>query len=107
MNASRSPRELISEISISDTNAKSRLVRPAAAGPLERRADQISITRLKPTRDLASKQLAGYIAQLFQVRREHFLLTSKVQIQCEQDFIPRFETPTELLIIGLQGRGGI
>src|SRR5206468_10402101 len=77
------------------------------APPPERRAGQISIARRQPVRNFAAELLAGYIAQLFQVRREHFLLASKVQIQCEEELVPRFGASTELLIIGSQGRGRI
>src|SRR5947207_2925932 len=75
--------------------------------PLKHLAGRISITLLQPTRNLALKQFAGCTTQLFEPRREHFLLASEIQIECEKQFVPRPLTPAPASVLRAQSGGGI
>src|SRR5215510_14235585 len=77
------------------------------APPLEHRAGQISIIRSYPVWNFALKRFADEITQRFQAWCQHLLLAGKVQIQCEQQLLPRCVTPAQLREVRLQFRRGI
>src|SRR5262245_703443 len=82
-------------------------IRHQKAPPLEHRPGQISIIRSYPVWNFALKRFADENTQRFQAWGQHFLLAGKVQIQCEQELLPRCVTPAQLREVRSQFRRGI
>src|SRR5213075_777741 len=62
---------------------------------------------LEPFRNLVRERSYRNLAQSFQMWCKHFLLPSEIQIEREQQLVPKLITPTEFLIIRAQRCGRI